>query len=187
MNLGSIWSNTPIPERPARPIQQTVNKPVNNIKRHVNQASTRSYWGTSVWFFFHTISCRINANFYASNYKYVWDFIKDVCGALPCPFCQKHAVEYVSKISIQQINTKKKLQMILFNFHNSVNSRTKKQIAGIGVLSKYNRANIKQIFDLFEQRFFHSYIGRRHFDDWTKNDFRKKFIKFYNIVRTKFD
>ena len=76
---------------------------------------------------------------------------------------------------------------LLFEFHNSVNSRIGKQIVGRNVLTKYNRANIKQIFDLFEQRFFHSYIGRRQFDDWIKNDFRKKFIEFYNIVRTKFD
>ena len=55
------------------------------------------------------------------------------------------------------------------------------------ILEKYNKANIKQIFDLFENRFFKSYIGGRHFHDWQKNEFKTKFINFYNIVRTKFD
>ena len=120
------------------------------------------------------------------NYQYVWGFIKDVCNTLPCPFCQKHAMEYVNKISNHQINTKEKLKTVLFNFHNSVNSRTGKAVVGREVLSKYNRANIKQIFDLFEERFFHSYIGRRHFDDWIKNNFKIKFIEFFNTVRTQF-
>ena len=70
MNLGSIWSNNPKPS----PIRQTITNNTNNINntvKHVNKAATRSYWGSAVWFFFHTISCRINTNFYASNYKYV--------------------------------------------------------------------------------------------------------------------
>ena len=75
----------------------------------------------------------------------------------------------------------------MFEFHNSVNSRTGKSIVGRDVLTKYNRANIKPIFDLFEERFFHSYIGRRQFDDWIKNNFKQKFITFYNIVRTQFN
>ena len=184
MNLGSIWSN-----KPNLPPRRSINVPSiqNKVVRHVNQAATRSYWGTAVWFFFHTIAGRINSSFYASNYQYIWGFIKEVCNTLPCPFCQKHATEYVNKITSQQINTKEKLKTVLFEFHNSVNSRTGKSIVGRDVLTKYNRANIKPIFDLFEERFFHSYIGRRQFDDWIKNNFKQKFITFYNIVRTQFN
>ena len=183
MNLGTIWSNKPVQPSNQHTPQSNIQ---NNIERHVNQASTRSYWGTAVWFLFHTISCRIDANFYASNYMYIWGFIKKICHTLPCPLCQKHASEYVDKISNNQINTKDRLKTVLFNFHNSVNSRTGKQVVGTNVLNKYNRANIKQIFDLFEARFFYSYIGRRHFDDWIKNEVRGEYYKFYNIVRTKF-
>ena len=88
--------------------------------------------------------------------------------------------------NVVPINTKEKLKSVLFNFHNSVNQRTGKQVVGLDILKKYNRANIKQIFDLFEARFFYSYIGRRHFDDWIKNEVRGEYYKFYNIVRTKF-
>ena len=75
----------------------------------------------------------------------------------------------------------------LYQFHNVANNNSGKGTAPINVLEKYNRANIKQIFDLFENRFFRSYIGSRQFNDWQKNEFKKKFTHFYNIVRTEFD
>ena len=182
MNLGTIWSNKPtIP-----PIQSNNVRIINKSTPDVNKVATRSFWGASVWFFFHTISCRIEPIFYAKNHLYVWNFIKKICHTLPCPHCQKHASEYVNKIPHHQINTKEKLKSVLFNFHNSVNQRTGKQVVGLDVLKKYNRANIKQIFDLFESRFFHSYIGRRQFDDWIKAEVRGKYYEFYNIIRTKF-
>ena len=65
MNLGTIWNNKPIPPSNKSIVVPSIK---NNVEKHVNKASTRSYWGAAVWFFFHTISCRINDNFYASNY-----------------------------------------------------------------------------------------------------------------------
>jgi len=183
MNLGTIWSNKPTANRVVKP------PPVNNTapKKNVNSASTRSYWGTAVWYFFHTISCRINENFYNSNYEYIWGFIKRICQTLPCPYCQKHAKEYVAKVNISQVRTKQGLKSVLFNFHNTVNARIGKKVEHISILNKYNRANIKKIFDLFEERFFHSYIGRRQFDDWIKNEVKGEYYKFYNTVRMHFN
>ena len=185
MNLGTIWSNKPTVNRIVRP------PPVNNNNtvqtRNVNSVATRSYWGTAVWYFFHTISCRINEGFYNSNYEYVWGFIKRICHTLPCPHCQKHSIAYISNININQVRTKSQLKNVLFNFHNSVNGRTGKRIEHISILDKYNRANIKKIFDLFEERFFHSYIGRRQFDDGIKNQVKGEYYNFYNTVRTHFN
>ena len=183
MNLGTIWSNKPTANRVVKP------PPVNNPapKKNVNSAATRSYWGTAVWYFFHTISCRINENFYNSNYEYIWGFIKRICQTLPCPYCQKHAKEYVAKVNISQVRTKYGLKSVLFNFHNTVNARIGKKVEHISILNKYNRANIKKIFDLFEERFFYSYIGRRQFDDWIKNEVKVEYYKFYNIVRMQFN
>ena len=75
----------------------------------------------------------------------------------------------------------------MFDFHNFVNTRTGKKRENRTMLQKYKKANIKAIFDLFEVRFFHSYIGRRNFDDWIKNDFKTKYYNFYNTVRTQFN
>jgi len=117
----------------------------------------------------------------------VWEFIKKCCNTLPCPFCRSHAISFVKGVSINRISTKKGLKDTLYQFHNVANNNSGKGTAPINVLEKYNRANIKQIFDLFENRFFRSYIGTRQFNDWQKNEFKKSFIDFFNIVRTKFD
>ena len=194
MNLGTIWSNKKIQNNR---IFKNINIKRTNIKknnlikppplRNINGSSTKSYWGGAVWIFFHTISVRINANYYNNNYQFVWNFIKKICKTLPCPYCREHAGNYVNKIPIHQINTKGKLKMVLFNFHNSVNTRIGKKSENITILERYKKANVKLVFDFFEKRFFHSYIGTRTFNDWIKNGVKKEYFDFFNNVRTHFD
>ena len=190
MNLGTIWSNNK--KNSGRIVKNTsikINK-VSSVRPtqviSVNSSATKSYWGAAVWMFFHTISIRINEDFYNNNYQYVWDFIKKICNTLPCPYCQKHANEYISKIAIHQINTKDKLKIVLFNFHNAVNNRIGKNIENISILDKYTGANVKAIFDFFEKRFFFSYIGTRNFNDWIKNGVKNEYYEFFNKIRTHF-
>ena len=186
-SLGSIWSNKKHNIRIGNPKPQ-INKPIVRSQSTINNnSSSRAYWGTPTWFLFHTIAARINESWYRQNYIIVWTFIKKCCGTLPCPFCRNHALSFIQSVSMNRISTKKGLQNVLHEFHNVANSNSGKGKESIAVLEKYNRANIKQIFDLFENRFFRSYIGTRQFNDWQKNEFKKCFIEFYNTVRTKFD
>jgi len=184
-NLGSIWSNKKYNNNFGK-ANTKVNKPIIRHQPTVNNSSSRAYWGTPTWFLFHTIAARINESWYRQNYTIVWEFITKCCATLPCPFCRSHAIAFVQRISINRISTKKGLQDVLYEFHNVANSNSGKGNQSRNVLEKYNRANIKQIFDLFENRFFRSYIGTRQFNDWQKNEFKKVFTNFYNIVRTKF-
>ena len=190
MNLGTIWSNKNSYNRSNRIINN--NKPKRSPPPpppptlNVNNKSTRSFWGKATWYFFHVIASRINDNYYRTNCEYIWGFIKKICFNLPCPHCKTHATNYVKNINISQVNTRGKLERFLFDFHNSVNSSTGKQQESISTLNKYKNSNIKAIFDLFEERFFHSYIGRRQFDDWIKNEIRAEYYNFFNNVRTHF-
>lgn len=188
MNLGTIWSNKKSNNRRIGNISLNKKKATSKINqfqlRNVN-SSTKSYWGSAVWMFFHTLSIRINNNYYNNNYQYVWNFIKRICSSLPCPYCQQHANLYVNKIASHQINTKEKLKLVLFNFHNSVNNRIGKKSEDITILEKYKRANITAILNFFEKRFFHSYIGTRTFNDWIKNAVKKEYYDFINTIRTK--
>ena len=186
-NLGSIWSNIKYNNSGFRISKPQVNTPIIRSHPITNSSSSRAYWGTPTWFLFHTIAARIDENWYKQNYTIVWEFITKCCSTLPCPFCRSHAVYFVQRVSINRISTKKGLQNVLHEFHNIANSNTSKGKEPISVLEKYNRANIKQIFDLFENRFFRSYIGTKQFNDWQKNEFKKIFIEFYNTVRTKFN
>ena len=111
----------------------------------------------------------------------VWNFIKEICASLPCPYCKQHAISYVNSISISEINTKNKLINRLFVFHNDVNVRTGKPKKNNVVLYKYKSANLNKILELFKSRFFVSYIGRRQFDDWVKSKTKESTIEFWNF------
>ena len=87
---------------------------------------TKAFWGTPTWYLFHSLAEKVNEEKYKKHYMIVWNFIKEICNALPCPYCKAHATNYVNGISILNINTKQKLITTLFNFHNDVNVRTGK-------------------------------------------------------------
>ena len=190
MNLGSIWNKNTntikIPGKisliPSKNIGGVIRNPIN---QSVNRSSIRSrgYWGTPTWYLFHTLAAKINSNFYNANYVYIWNFIKNVCNNLPCPFCKHHAMNYVKKIHLHQVSTKEKLKTVLYNFHNVANGNSGSGHQSIQVLNKYNKANITRIFELFENNFFVSYIGRRDFSDWTKNKLKTEYYEFYKVIR----
>ena len=186
MNLGNIWSDkTPPPNYKRK--SENVKKFNMNKPRKISDNHSKAYWGTPTWFLFHTIAARINEQWYNQNYTIVWNFIRDCCAVLPCPFCRTHAVAFVNSINISSISTKNGLKNTLYNFHNVANSHSGKGNVNRAVLTKYDRAKIKSIFDLFESRFFRSYIGTRQFNDWQKNEFKIKFYDFFNTVRTHFN
>lgn len=196
--LGTLWSNnnkknknifSRNKRRETNTIQQKTTRRQNNTppqNKIRNSNVQRSYWGTPTWYLFHTIAARINEDYYDSNYEYIWNFIKKCCGSLPCPFCREHAINYTKNISLTDVNTKKKLQKVLFDFHNIANTNSGSKTENISVIEQYNNANISKIFKLFNDRFFKSYIGTRVFNDWIKNVFKQEFIKFSEKVNGNF-
>ena len=160
----------------------TIPKPVGFKSNNTNKPGTKSFWGMPTWVLFHSLAEKADEKKYAIHYKVVWDFIKIICGGLPCPYCQSHAVGYTNRIPLYQVNTKEKLKKVLFDFHNSVNIRSGHSKESTSILEKYKSANLKKILELFMKRFFVSYIGTRQFNDWHKNQLREKthiFWKFY--------
>jgi hypothetical protein len=148
-----------------------------------NYKDSKAYWGTPTWYLFHSIAAKINPSFHKQDPRVIWNFIKKTCAVLPCPYCRYHAINYVNKISIHEVNTKEKLINVLFVFHNSVNQRNNENIFQEKNLKKYNNANIDEIFKLFKQRFFKSYYNTREFQDWSKTKFKNDLINFINETK----
>ena len=110
LTLGSIWNkpnnnNNNINRTPIRPQPTTTVL----IKKDPERHDFKSYWGTPTWYLFHGLAANINEEFYNKNTHILLDFVKRVCANLPCPYCRKHAVNYISKVRLDEINTKKKL------------------------------------------------------------------------------
>lgn len=190
-NFGNMWNthkkNNLVVNNVNRNLQfNKINKLIpknqNKSKSGTGKIGTKGFWGTPTWYLFHSLAERVDEEKYKKHYMIMWNFIKEICSALPCPYCQAHATRYVFNIPITSIDTKEKLINVLFKFHNDVNLRTGKLSMSREVLEKYKSSNLNKILELFYSRFFVSYIGRRHFDDWIKNRTKEqtnKFISFY--------
>ena len=189
LNFGNIWSSSKKNNQENSKKNISINKfnqnrlviPQTKAIKNTNNMGTKAYWGTPTWLLFHSLAEKVNEEKYKKHYTIVWNFIKEICSSLPCPYCKQHAVNYVNSISISKINTKEKLINTLFVFHNDVNVKTGKSKMNNVVLYKYKSANLNKILELFMSRFFVSYIGRRHFDDWIKNKTRESTIKFWKF------
>ena len=193
LNFGNMWSHTKknnsnvnrnnIQNRNQKFLQNRIK--INNtgpiVKASINKRGTKGYWGQPTWFLFHCLAEKANPVKYEKHYLVVWNFIKEVCNGLPCPYCKQHASNYVRGIPLTSINTKEKLKQTLFTFHNDVNIRTGKSSVDTRILEQYKRSNINKILELFMSHFFVSYIGTRHFNDWLKNQLKEKTKTFWNF------
>jgi len=192
MNLGSMWNNNSKKFRSnttnkkqifssvksSKPIIKNTNQKINKTIR----PDSRGYWGNPTWTLFHTIAEKINNSYYINNYIIVWNFIKDICNHLPCPFCKRHAVNYLKTVNIINIKSKEGLKKVLFDFHNQANKNSNKKMEDISILNKYKNANVSVAFQYFEKRFFRSYIGTRQFNDWINNALKERYKEFCKTI-----
>lgn len=114
-------------------------------------------WSIPTWNFFHTLAEKINNTFYLTNTQTILNLIKRICSNLPCPECRAHASLYMSRISINNVKTKENFKIMLFAFHNIVNSRLGKPLFKKENLIKYKNGRLDVIFSLFISGFIHTY------------------------------
>lgn len=122
-------------------------------------------WGPPTWMFFHTFAEKINDDFYRKHTPYILDMFKQMCAALPCPTCQAHATQYMSKIHVRHILTKEDFKNMLWTFHNTVNRRLKKPIFTKDQLSMYKRANFRLIINHFRHQMYRNWTLNRSFSE----------------------
>jgi len=109
---------------------------------------SKEIWGSSVWNLFHTIAHKIKEDkflFHKSNIIYI---IENICNTLPCPDCSKDASAMLKKVDFAQINSKADFKLLMFNFHNAINTKLKKPLFDFNELdNKYSKANIDAIYN----------------------------------------
>jgi len=109
---------------------------------------SKEIWGSSVWNLFHTIAHKIKEDkflFHKSNIIYI---IENICNTLPCPECSKDATAMLKKVDFAQINSKADFKLLMFNFHNAINTKLKKPLFDFNELDdKFSKANIDAIYN----------------------------------------
>tara|TARA_B100001027_G_scaffold216535_1_gene193230 strand:+ start:3156 stop:3605 length:450 start_codon:yes stop_codon:yes gene_type:complete len=131
-------------------------------------------WGVPTWMLLHTMSCKVNDNYFINNKKKILNIILLIFEGLPCPDCSTHAVG-VFKKHVNSINTKEDLIHYLFLFHNSVNSKLKKKLYEKKNLEVYKEKKIKDILI----NWYDNYNPSKNIPKLMANNMHIKMIKKY--------
>jgi hypothetical protein len=113
-------------------------------------AFDKSVWGNTTWYLFHTMAHNIKETEYLSIKSDLIYVVKTISANLPCPECSQDATIQLDKVNFASINTKQEFKLLLFNFHNRVNTKLGKPVYDIAELdAKYSKANITAIYNNF--------------------------------------
>ena len=106
-------------------------------------------WGPATWTLFHVLAEKINEFAYPSIAGQMFDVIKRICTALPCPECAQDATIFLSKVRIHELRTKNDFKNMIYMFHNYVNAKKRKPLFNYANLEIYKRYNIVSVFNRF--------------------------------------
>lgn len=141
---------------------------------------SKSEWGNITWILFHSLIEQLKED--APN-KIINDTflnIKQICNNLPCPNCRDHAMSYLNKYKKYNFDTKDKLKIFFYTFHNTVNVKLKKKVVEINILDKYKNVNLNNILNSFK----YIYLKRQQTKMLLYSFHRKMAVeKFLNFIK----
>ena len=152
--------------------------------KSMNNPKNAKLWGPIVWQFFHTLVCKIKENDFDFIIEKLCYFIKQLCFFLNCPNCAAHATIYINE-NLKIITNKESLIKFLYDFHNNVNIRKKKQLFNENFLNIYETNNLqdtyKQFIKVYKPTMYFMEDGRLHkkiqlvekFDQWFMDNIDK--------------
>jgi hypothetical protein len=106
-------------------------------------------WGPPIWTLFHVLAEQINEHMYPSYAGQLFNVVKHICSALPCPECTTDATIFLNKIKIHDLKTKEDFKKMIYIFHNYVNAKKRKPLFNYSSLEIYKKYNIITIFNRF--------------------------------------
>jgi hypothetical protein len=145
-------------------------------------------WGKYTWIMLHTLAEKIKTE-YKNDINIVKDFWKQIqilITHLPCPYCSSHAANFLKTVIHNKIKHTDDIKLILFTFHNNVNTRLNKNIFEKNDLQIYSSKNTISSFNDFYYNFniatnhgmaFHKSLIAKH----TLSMFQKWFIENKNV------
>ena len=106
-------------------------------------------WGPATWTLFHCLAEKVNEHMYPRIAGQLFDIIKRLCSALPCPECAQDATIFLRKIKINELRSKNDFKNMVYMFHNYVNAKKRKPLYKYSDLEIYKKYNIVFVFNRF--------------------------------------
>jgi|TARA_Y100000768_G_scaffold387947_1_gene381130 hypothetical protein len=82
-------------------------------------------WGKATWTLFHTLAEKLKEN-EINHVPVLLKEIINICHHLPCPTCREHAIATIKSCNKSLITNKEQLIIFLWQFHNKVNVKKKR-------------------------------------------------------------
>tara|TARA_Y100000992_G_C21270523_1_gene496534 strand:+ start:2292 stop:2747 length:456 start_codon:yes stop_codon:yes gene_type:complete len=141
---------------------------------------SKSEWGNITWILFHSLIEQLKEDSPNKIIKETFLNIKQICNNLPCPYCRDHAMSYLNKYKKYNFDTKDKLKIFFYTFHNTVNVKLKKKVVEINILNKYKNVNLNNILNSFK----YIYLKRQQTKMLLYSFHRKMAVeKFLNFIK----
>lgn len=121
----------------------------------------KSEWGPCVWKVLHTLTIKIKDEYFESQREKITEIIQLICNNLPCPMCSSHATSFLKKHRFSQIKTKEQMIRFLYNLHNDVNKRLKKDPFMFESLSIYENMNFREVMNQYYIRLSNANFGEK--------------------------
>ena len=106
-------------------------------------------WGPATWTLFHVLAEKVNESVYPRIAGQIFDVIKRICSALPCPECAQDATIFLSKVRVHELRTKNDFKNMVYMFHNYVNAKKRRPLFNYANLEIYKKYNIVSVFNRF--------------------------------------
>ena len=140
--------------KPIKPLPYTVEIKKIEVNEKVQNTMPKSTWGPVIWYFFHTVAHKVKEREFITIRDALISNVIIICKNLPCPDCSQHASRYLAGIDMNKIQSKEDYKKMLFNFHNEVNKRLRKQIFTYDeCIEKYEKGVLHLIITAFFKYF----------------------------------
>ncbi len=106
-------------------------------------------WGPATWTLFHVLAEKVNERIYPRIAGQIFDVIKRLCSALPCPECAQDATIFLNKVKLNELRSKNDFKNMIYMFHNYVNAKKRKPLYKYSDLEIYKKYNIVFVFNRF--------------------------------------
>jgi len=110
-------------------------------------------WGYALWLFLHTTAEHIKDDEFKNHVGFFIGIIRSLCSLLPCPSCEKDAIQYMKAFPTIKIKTKEDFKMYIFHFHNHVNRKLGKSIFKLEDLKMYETYSFVDVIVFFKRNF----------------------------------
>lgn len=146
-------------------------------------------WGGPTWVFLHTIAEKIKDEHFTRLRSEILKNIYVICTNLPCPECSLHAKNYMNGVNFNTLITKSHLKTMLYEFHNSINSRKGYELFNaVDLYSTYNEQVLSVTFYNFLIKFKDRGANNRYIhEDIYRAQISKDLVNWFNVNKEYFN